>query len=199
MSHQSTEDPGRVGGPPGTGHVQVEDSDQALDVYLNDERTTYHDAHRGGIWVEHRHDDGGVTLLSVSVADGTLDVSGEYWPDEADAFETDGDDLAFRLVAQSNESLWACFEPVDADRDLTVELRPRTREGVITRVERTEMQWTECGVQYRCRTTVNAAGGIHVTIDSRGPDDDEWTLEQSWMADEPARIVAVEREEIVDA
>jgi hypothetical protein len=183
---------------PGTGHLSVEDG-TALDVYVNEERATYDDAHAEGFWVEHRHADVGVTQLCLSYADGEITVSGEHWPNGTDAYETDGEAIAFRLVACSGETHWMCFEAVDTDRDLTVELRPRIGSGVLTHVERPELQWTGTGVQYRCRTGVNAAGGAFVVVESREPDDEEWSREQLWMADEPAEITAVEREQIVDA
>ncbi|RLM32645.1 hypothetical protein DVK01_20445 [Haloarcula sp. Atlit-120R] len=92
-----------------------------MDVYVDGERAQFRDGYRDGAEVTHRDENG---VLSVFITGkerlGITNVSGEFWADEDDAFQVDGQQVEFEHERTDDEGVLR-FEA--GDDDFTVEIR----------------------------------------------------------------------------
>lgn len=102
------------------GHIPTPEGG-AMDVYVDGERASFRDGYRDGAQVTHRDEN---TVLSVFITGeerlGITNVSGEFWADEEDAFQTDGEQVTFEHEHTDGDDVLV-FEAVDDD--FTVEIR----------------------------------------------------------------------------
>lgn len=103
-----------------TGHIPTPEGG-AMDVYVDDECATFRDGYRDAAQVTHRDED---SILSVFITGderlGITNVSGEFWADAEDAFQTDGQHVEFEHKHTEDDDV-LLFEA--ADDDFTVEVR----------------------------------------------------------------------------
>jgi hypothetical protein len=110
-----------------TGHIPTPEGG-SMDVYVDGERAQFRDGYRDGAEVTHR-DEGGVLSVFITGKErlGITNVSGEFWADEDDAFQVDGQHVEFEHEHDDDDVLR--FES-EGEHEYTVEIRSvRTDSG----------------------------------------------------------------------
>jgi len=104
-----------------TGHIPTPEGG-AMDVYVDGDRAQFRDGYRDGAQVTHRDENG---VLSVFITGkerlGITNVSGEFWADEDDAFQVDGQQVEFEHERTDDEGVLR-FE-TEGEHEYTVEIR----------------------------------------------------------------------------